>query len=166
MLHSGVPIVTRTLRLTRLLFGVAVAVSCHAVPDSTTTTTTRGVDIDLARELNVVDARVPARATLESLLRQNALPSEVTTSIVEAVRSVFNPRGLRVDQPYHITTTLDGLFREFRYDIDADRFLRVIFRKDVKDGESPYNVEVVERPKQASFDAVSAEITKAQPSLF
>jgi murein DD-endopeptidase MepM/ murein hydrolase activator NlpD len=122
-------------------------------------------DIELAREIDIVESRVPKRATLESLLRQHALSSDVTTAIVEAVRTVFNPRSLRVDQPYRIAMTLDGLFREFSYDIDADRFLRVVLLQNVPAGPPQFNVEVISRPKETTFAAVAAEISKEQPSL-
>ena len=36
---------------------------------------------------------------------------------------------MRADQPYRITRTLDGLLREFEYQIDADRLLRVVLRR-------------------------------------
>jgi hypothetical protein len=62
---------------------------------------------------------VPQNATLESLLRQQ-LPADLTRSVVDAVAGVFNPRDLRAEQAYQITRGLDGLFREFRYAIDAD----------------------------------------------
>jgi murein DD-endopeptidase MepM/ murein hydrolase activator NlpD len=164
MLHWPDRTVISTARLARLVLGVGLVVSCLSVADWVSSPRpVRQSDIVLARDLNVVDARVPARATLESLLRQNALSGDVTTSIVEAVRTVFNPRNLRVDQPYRIARTLDGLFREFRYEIDADRFLRVVFRDG--GGQPQYDVEVVPLPKESTEDAIAAEITRAQPSL-
>jgi len=76
------------------------------------------------------------------------------------VRTVFNPRNLRVAQPYRIGRTLDGLFREFRYDIDADRVLRVFFKKDVAAGAPELDVEVVSLPKESAIAAVSAEMNR------
>jgi len=142
--------------------GVVLLLACQAASDWILPNVVPApVDIVLARDMDVIEARVPARATLESLLRQNSVPSDMTTAVIEAVRTVFNPRNLRVDQPYRIGRTLDGLFREFRYDIDADRVLRVVFRPDVKQ----IDAEVVSLPKEAKVDAVAAEITRTQPSL-
>jgi murein DD-endopeptidase MepM/ murein hydrolase activator NlpD len=165
MLHWPGPTVTSSGRFARAALGVVLLVTCQTasdwiIPD----VVAPPVDIVLAREMNLVEARVPARATLESLLRQNALSSEMTMAIVEAARTVFNPRNLRVDQPYRIGRTLDGLFREFRYDIDADRVLRVFFSPE-KAGEPHLNAEVVSLPKDSAIAAVSAEITREQPSL-
>ena len=41
-------------------------------------------------------------------------------------RSVFNLRQLRERQPYRLVKSLDGLLEEFEYQIDADRFLRIV----------------------------------------
>jgi murein DD-endopeptidase MepM/ murein hydrolase activator NlpD len=164
MLHWPDLTVTSPARLARLVLGVGLVVCCPSGTDSIAQDTLRQADIELARDIDIVEARVPARATLESLLRQNAVSSDVTTSIVEAVRTVFNPRNLRVDQPYRIARTLDGLFREFRYEIDADRFLRVVFHDGVE-GQPQYAAEVVPLPKESAMDVAAVEITRAQPSL-
>jgi murein DD-endopeptidase MepM/ murein hydrolase activator NlpD len=165
MLHWRDRTVTPTARFVRLVLSVGLVVSCRSGADwvSPPPVHQSRSDIVLARDLDVIDARVPARATLESLLRQNALSGDATTSIVEAVRTVFNPRHLRVDQPYRIARTLDGLFREFRYEIDTDRFLRVVLHDGA--GAPQYDAEVVPLPKETSDDAVAAEITRGQPSL-
>jgi len=165
MLHWPDRIVTHSARLARLILGVGLVVSCQSAADGLSAPSVQPSDIVLARDLDVVDARVPARATLEGLLRQNALSGDVATSVVEAVRTVFNPRNLRVDQPYRIARTLDGLFREFRYEIDADRFLRVVFHDGGGAGQPEYDAEVVPLPKESGLDAVEAEITREQPSL-
>src|SRR5262245_24112868 len=100
MLHWPGPTVTSSGRFARVALGVVLLVTCQTasdwiIPD----VVPRPVDIVLAREMDLVEARVPKRATLESLLRQNSLSSEMTTAIVAAARTVFNPRSLRVDQP-------------------------------------------------------------------
>ena len=83
-------------------------------------------DIVLGRESTDRRGTVPPNATLETLFRKFNLSPELTTTAIEAVRGVFNPRDLRANQPYQLTRTLDGIFREFRYLIDADRLLRVV----------------------------------------
>ena len=120
-------------------------------------------DIALGRESTTVEARVPANATLESLFRTFNLSPEVTTSAVDAVRGVFNPRDLRAHQSYQLTRTLDGIFREFRYMIDTDRLLRVHSARAA--GEPVVNVEVVTLPRQIEVAAVTAEIGRPHSSL-
>ena len=71
-------------------------------------------DIVLGRESTTVEERVPANATIESLFRKFNLSPELTTTAIDAVRGVFNPRNLRANQSYQLTRTLDGIFREFR----------------------------------------------------
>src|SRR6185436_2465874 len=167
MLHWPGSTVNASGRLARVTLGVILLVTCQTASDLIIPeiVVPHSADIVLAREMDVVEAKVPARATLESLLRQNSVSSEMTSAIVEAVRTVFNPRNLLVAQPYRIGRTLDGLFREFRYDIDADRVLRVFFKKDVAAGAPELDVEVVSLPKESAIAAVSAEITREQPSL-
>jgi len=108
---------------------------------------------------------VPRNATLESLLRQNQLSADVTASLIAAVRGVFDPRDLRANQTYGLTRSLDGLFREFRYQIDADRVLRVA-AAPARAGEAPaFDAEVVTMPKEMMIDAVSATIGRQHASL-
>jgi len=154
-----------TTRFAPLVLGMGLLASVQAVSDRLGSAPSSGDDIVLAQEETFVEARVPARATLEGLLRQNALSSDVAASIVDAVRTVFNPRGLRVDQPYRIARTLNGLFREFQYEIDPDRFLRVVSRIVPGTGEAQYDAEVVPLPKETTDAALDAEITHGQPSL-
>ena len=121
-------------------------------------------DIVLGRESTTVEERVPANATIESLFRKFNLSPELTMTAIDAVRGVFNPRDLRANQSYQLTRTLDGIFREFRYMIDADRLLRVV-RTAPAAGEPAVNVEVVTLPKEIEVAAVAAEIGGAHSSL-
>jgi murein DD-endopeptidase MepM/ murein hydrolase activator NlpD len=145
---------------------VSVLAACHASPDrSSGGDTARGGDVTLARDSHETLARVPANATLETLLRQNNVSADMTASVVTAVRKVFNPRDLRAGETYQLSHTLDGLFREFRYPIDADRLLRVVFLDRTADGQPQLDVEVVPVPKTVEMAAVSAEITRDHSSL-
>jgi murein DD-endopeptidase MepM/ murein hydrolase activator NlpD len=121
-------------------------------------------DILLAIDANVTDARVPRNATLAAILENHDVPVGVTTRLVSSVRQVFDPRHLRADQPYRIVRTLDGLLREFRYEINADSFLRVIAREP-EALEPEFEVEVVEYPKELVTDAVETFISSDRPSL-
>jgi murein DD-endopeptidase MepM/ murein hydrolase activator NlpD len=119
-------------------------------------------DIRLRRETELIEARVPRDATLETILREQDLPSDLSAPLVTAVREVFNPRQLRANQPYQVIRTIDGLFREFRYEIDSDRFLRVFAREA---GRPDFDAEVVAYPKDVVPDAAFATITGDRPSL-
>jgi murein DD-endopeptidase MepM/ murein hydrolase activator NlpD len=156
-----------TVRIVQLLLVVGLGASCQATSHSRTAPARSGErhDLLLPRDRNVVSARVPANATLETLLRQNRLPDDVTAALVSAARGVFNPRDLRADQPYQVARTLDGLFREFRYRIDADRLLRIVSRKTDGALVPGYDATVVSVPKRTITDSVSAEITHDHSSL-
>ena len=122
-------------------------------------------DVLLVREATTIEAIVPRNATLEELLKRHDLPSDLTTSLVSAVGTVFNPRQLRADRPYRITHTLGGVFREFEYEIDASRFLRVVANALLDGAKPALEAEVVTYPTTTVTTAVSATITRERPSL-
>lgn len=115
-------------------------------------------DIPLPVDTQSFEDRVPSDATLEKLLRAQNLTPETTRSLIAAVRGVFDPRQLRAHQAYRITRTLDGLFREFHYQIDADRLLRVI----APPGTADFTAEVITLPKSFQLEALTVEIGKGQ----
>jgi murein DD-endopeptidase MepM/ murein hydrolase activator NlpD len=116
----------------------------------------RSRDIPLPIDGESIEARVPPNATLEKILRAQNLPPDAAVSLIEAVRGVFNPRDLRANQVYRITRTLDGLFREFRYQIDADRILRVV----APPGTTDFTAEVITLPKEFQVEALELPIGK------
>jgi murein DD-endopeptidase MepM/ murein hydrolase activator NlpD len=141
-------------------------VSCHSAPGQPAgRAQTVAHDIVLARENNEIIGRVPAHATLESLLRQNNVSADLTAAVVTAVRKVFNPRDLRAGETYAFVRTLDGLLREFRYPIDPDRRLRVVFRAPPTGGQPPFDVDVVPVPKVVALAAIDAEISRQHSSI-
>ena len=71
-------------------------------------------DIRLRRETELVEARVPRNATLETILRDQKLSADLSADVVTAVREVFNPRQIRANQPYQVIRTIDGMFRGAR----------------------------------------------------
>ena len=85
-----------------------------------------GRDIVLPRETETIEAVVPRNGTLDSILRDHDLPIGVVRAVVESARSVFNPRQIRANQPYRLVRSVDGWLREFEYEIDVDRFLRIV----------------------------------------
>jgi murein DD-endopeptidase MepM/ murein hydrolase activator NlpD len=116
-------------------------------------------DIVLPIDGQSIDARVPPNATFETLLRHQNLPAETTVALLQAVAGVFDPRNLRADQHYRVTRTLDGIFREFRYQIDADRLLRV----RAGSGESAaLTAEVITLPKEIQVEALVVEIGQGE----
>lgn len=154
--------VTGKLRLSQVLLAAGLLASCGSRADLDPARP--DADLRLAADTTTVEGFVPPNATLEGLFRDQQLPDEIAAPLVEAVRSVFNPRELRADQSYRITRSLDGIFREFRYDIDAERFLRVVFH-DAPDAPATFDASVVPIPKEYSTAAVSVAITPDHSSL-
>jgi murein DD-endopeptidase MepM/ murein hydrolase activator NlpD len=122
-----------------------------------------GRDILLPREIETIEAVVPRNGTLDGILRQHRLPVELVQAVVESARSVFNPRQIRADQPYRLVRSLDGWLREFEYEIDTDRFLRIISPDRLK----PQVLEAAVLPfeKQTSILAISGRIDADHSSL-
>ena len=123
----------------------------------------RRADIELKAETVIVEARVPHAATLDSLLRQEQLSTDIVQAAIEAARGVFNPRQLRSDRRYRLVRTLDGLLREFEYQIDADRFLRIISR--TRERPALLFAEVLPYEKQTEVVAVRGRIDDDHSSV-
>jgi len=120
-------------------------------------------DVWLRAETAVIEARVPRNATLDSLLRQHEISSELISAVVGAATSVFNPRQLRADRPYRLVLSFDGFLREFEYEIDADRFLRVISRDPAR--PEVLDAQVLPFEKESAVVAIRGEINPRQSSL-
>ena len=121
------------------------------------------VDLVLPAEVETITARVPRNATLDSILRQHELAVELVQAAVKSTAGVVNVRELRADRPYTITRSLDGVLREFQYQIDADNFLR-IFNPDHK-RPGVLTAAVVPIEKETEVAAVRAEINRETNSL-
>lgn len=120
-------------------------------------------DVLLRAETAVIESRVPRHATLDSLLRQHRLPAEFVNVVVRSAASVFNPRQLRADRPYRLVLSFDGFLREFEYEIDADRFLRIISRDRTR--PELLEAEVLPFEKTSEVVAVSGAIDGERSSL-
>jgi murein DD-endopeptidase MepM/ murein hydrolase activator NlpD len=120
-------------------------------------------DVYLPRETETIVSTVPRHATLDSLLRAHQLQERLVTEAVSAARDVFDPRRLRADRPYRLVRSLDGLLREFEYQIDADRFLRIVN----PDRATPavLAAQVLKYDKAIAVVAIDARIDAARPSL-
>ena len=150
----------------RPLPALALLAACSAAcsqPEPVRETTRAAADVLLRAETAVIQARVPRRATLDSLLRQHQISADRVNAIVRSAASVFNPRQLRADRPYRLVLSFDGFLREFEYEIDANRFLRIISRD--RDRPDVLDAEVVPIEKQSEVVAIRGRIDAAHPSL-
>jgi murein DD-endopeptidase MepM/ murein hydrolase activator NlpD len=120
-------------------------------------------DVRLPVEAETIEARVPRHATLDSLLRQHELPVALVNSAVQAVRAVFDPRQLRSDRPYRLVRSVDGLLREFEYQIDNDKFLRIISRGTSQPAQ--LEAEVVPYVKETGIVAIRGSIDADHSSV-
>jgi murein DD-endopeptidase MepM/ murein hydrolase activator NlpD len=70
---------------------------------------------------------------------------------------------LRAERPYRLVRSLDGFLREFEYQIDGDRFLRIVSL----DREKPeaLDAQVLKYDKQTAVVAIDARIDAAHSSL-
>lgn len=126
-----------------------------------------GRDILLKPDFEVITGRVPRRATLAGLLAAHQVSREIAGAVVAAARTTFDPRQLRADRPYRIERTFDGLVRVFEYEIDAERFLRIV-RKLGEHGERMPIMEaaVVPFDTRREVARVDGAIDRDAPSLF
>lgn len=125
--------------------------------------TSHGADVELRAESQTIVARVPLHATLDSLLRQHQLSSSLVDAAVESARSVFNLRQLRADHPYRLVRSMDGLLREFEYQIDSDRFLRIVNRDRAR--PAILDAEVLPYEKTTAVVAIRGRIDADHPSV-
>jgi murein DD-endopeptidase MepM/ murein hydrolase activator NlpD len=144
-----------------VLIGGALAASCGR-PDPVRVPLSRG-DIQLPREFDRIEALIPRHATLDSLLRAHNISEDLVVEAVTAARGVFDPRQIRAGRKYALEVTLDGLLREFIYEIDTDRFLR-IFRNNPEKPEA-LDAKVLPFDKQTDIAAIDARLGGETTSL-
>src|SRR6185295_3038914 len=119
------PLILRRAALAVLGAATLLAGAC-ARPEPSAPERRPRPDVLLPRETETIQAFVPRHATLDSLLRANSLKDQLVTEAVSVARAVFDPRQIREGRPYRLVRSLDGLLREFEYQIDTDRFLRIV----------------------------------------
>ena len=139
---------------------VVLAAACAEPPPPSRA---RGADVFLHAENQIIEARVPARATLDGLLRQHQLSADLVRAAVESARTVFNPRELRAERPYRLVRSLDGLLREFEYEIDADRFLRIVNRD--RSQPASLDAQVLPFQKETAIAGMRGQIAPGSSSL-
>ena len=120
-------------------------------------------DVYLPRETETIQQFVPRNATLDSLLRGSQLREEFVARAVEAVREVFDPKQIRAGRPYRLVRSLDGLLREFEYQIDADRFLHII--SPDRSHPEVLDARVVPYEKETAIASIDARLEGNTSSL-
>ncbi len=119
-------------------------------------------DVHLAPDSKVSRGVVPRNTTLETMLLEHGLPADAVRGVINAVKTVFDPRRLRSLQPFALEQSLDGALRMFEYEIDVSSFLRVRAIPDAIE----LRAEVVPIPTTLVNATVSGAIDPGTPSLF
>lgn len=149
----------------RLSIGLVLAAlfgGCDAAPAAPPPTRTPRPDVYLVPDSTISRGVVPRDSTLETMLLDKGLQAPVVHGVIDAVKTVFDPRRLRSLQPFALEQSLDGALRLFEYEIDARSFLRV---KAIA-GSEALHAEVVPIPTTVVDAAVSGAIDDHTPSLF
>lgn len=63
--------------------------------------------------------------TITDALVKHGLSSELTNKIIDSARLEYNLSRVRAGQPYWIHLSAEGIFRDFRYPVDDQRYLTV-----------------------------------------
>jgi murein DD-endopeptidase MepM/ murein hydrolase activator NlpD len=149
-------------QVTCAVVAASLAAACAREPAAPSAPPQR-IDTVLPVESRIIQALVPRQATLETLLRQHQLPAALIQAAIEASSAVFNPRHFRAERPYRLVLSVDGLLKEFEYQIDTDRFLRILCR----DTSAPEKLEAEVLPyeKQREIIAIRGRIDSDHPSL-
>ena len=121
-----------------------------------------GSDIFLRPDTRIIEEVIPRRATLAGILSTHALDHGLATRLIEAVRPVFNPRRIRVGNPYRLVLADDGSVRRFEYHVDNDQFLSVRPREI---GASSFDAELVPYVKERTEVTLRGLIDQTHSSL-
>jgi murein DD-endopeptidase MepM/ murein hydrolase activator NlpD len=119
-------------------------------------------DIELVADSELLPSRVAGGATFGGLLAESRLHPEDVAGILAALPGVFDPRQLRVDQPWRLERTHDGCVRNLEYEIDPERFLRVSAEGDER---HRFRAEIVGYPIETATEVVRGRIGEETPSL-
>lgn len=153
------------------LIPLMTAGACRQAPQPVALAAVPSVEVreETAR---LIEARVPRNATLASLLRAHQVSDDIVTHFVNAARGGFDLRRIRAEQPYKLELGLDGVIREFTYQIDADRFLKVVGTTQAAaatattDAVAPeFDVQVLPYEKHRALVSIRGEISSSAPSL-
>ena len=122
-----------------------------------------GEDVFLTPDTTLIRGVIAQRTTLDATLRDHGLAADVVFTVIEAARTVFDPRRLRSLQPFLLERTLEGALRHFEYEIDADSYLRVT---PIALGADALRAEVLPIPKTLEQAVAAGTIDESAPSLF
>lgn len=154
----------RTLPLA--LSAVVALAGCSAQPAQQASVTSLAAVQVQEQATRLIEARVPRNATLASLLRAHQVSDDIVNHFVEAAKTQFDLRRIRADRPYRLQVGLDGAIREFTYQIDADKFLKVVGGDDkAADALPDYDVQVLPYEKHKALMSIRGEISREAPSL-
>ena len=160
----------RSTFLVALLLSACALAGCtlESAPAAETLTRVRAEipegaeDIFLPPLTRTVSGTVPRNATLATLFASHDLGA-VAHPLIEAIRDVFDPRRLRVDNGYRLTFGLDdGALETFEYHIDDDAFLQA--KRAASGFEAqlvPYRQARIEQVLEADIDATNNSISAA-----
>ena len=121
---------SRLFQLFLLAVCVPMAATCGSTgtapePSELEVSVSEPTDIHLRADTRTVEQIVPRNSTLASLLAGHGLGDQ-SFQLIEQVRSVFDPRRLRVGNTYRLVfNNVGGGLRRFEYHINEDEFLRV-----------------------------------------
>jgi murein DD-endopeptidase MepM/ murein hydrolase activator NlpD len=141
---------------------VGTIAACATPEPGAPATLGRNADISLTTDSVRVEGEVPRGTSLEYLLRDNGLAQAAATRVIAAVREVFDPRQLRASQPFTLVSSVEGVLRLFEYEIDADRFLRIV----AMPGAARLRAEVLPIPKTLEYATAAGVIGESTPSLW
>ena len=139
--------------LTALALACALAAAACGRGAAPPAGTAARADRGLASETEEITGTVPRDETLAGLLRAY-LPADRAEEAVQLISRSMDPRTLRAGRPFALTRTLDGWLREFRCELDADRYLRVQPRS--ADAPRDLSAEAAALCEKAGFGAGDA----------
>jgi murein DD-endopeptidase MepM/ murein hydrolase activator NlpD len=122
-----------------------------------------GADRHLTPDAEEIKGTVPRNQTLAGLLR-SYLPVDRADGVTRVIAACMDPRRLRAEQPFVLTRTFDGWLRAFRYEIDADHYLRV----EPPSAAAPHELAaaVVAYARREVPTVTTGRIDRSTPSLF
>jgi murein DD-endopeptidase MepM/ murein hydrolase activator NlpD len=134
-------------------------------PDRVKPRRARQADIRLERDFNLLRDEVRPNATLPAILSSHRISAEQGAAVLDAITRVFDLRSLKAHHPYEIELAFDGLCRQFRYQIDPDKFLRVKASRAADQQKPQFTAEVVPYRREHALVAIHGRIDSDHNSL-
>ena len=145
------------------LLGAPTAFRVVTIDETAVTVRLPGKDVTLAKDADLLNGLIPARATIADLFKAHLIAQGDGVPLMAAIVAAIDVRKLRAGQPYALDRLVDGRVRRFEYEIDNDRRL-VVARASFDD--APRFVSSIERiPKQIDVVAVEGAIDRETNSL-